>query len=71
MRAEQMDNGGVAYTVPQIKNYVQQLGGISTGWGDVIVELPLQLYRIYGDRSVLEQNYDARNRWQRCLQHMA
>ena len=71
VRAEQMDNGGVAYTVPQIKNYVQQLGGISTGWGDVIVELPLQLYRIYGDRSVLEQNYDAMKRWQRCLQHMA
>ena len=43
----------------------------SPRWGDVIVELPLQLYRIYGDRSVLEQNYDAMKRWQRCLQHMA
>lgn len=71
VRAEQMENGGVQYTVPLIQNYLQQVGGASTGWGDVIVELPWQLYQIYGDRKVLEENYEAMKRWQAYLENEA
>lgn len=71
VRSEQMENGGVQNTVPLIRNYIQQLGGASTGWGDVIVELPWQLYQIYGDRSLLEENYDAMKKWQAYLQRQA
>ena len=71
VRAEQLENGGVQYTVPQIKSYLQQVGGASTGWGDVIVELPWQLYQIYGDKKVLEDNYEAMKRWQTYLEQEA
>lgn len=71
VRAEQMENGGVQNTVPLIKNYVQQLGGASTGWGDVTVELPWQLYQVYGDKKILEENYAAMKKWQSYLEHEA
>ncbi|MDO4337296.1 MAG: family 78 glycoside hydrolase catalytic domain [Eubacteriales bacterium] len=71
VRKEQMENGGVQNTVPLIRNYVQQIGGASTGWGDVIVELPWQLYRIYGDRKVLEENYEAMKKWLSYLEGQA
>lgn len=71
VRAEQMENGGIQYTVPQIQNYLQQIGGASTGWGDVIVELPWQLYQIYGDRKVLEENFEAMKKWQAYLENEA
>lgn len=71
VRAEQLENGVVQNTVPLIKNYVQQLGGGSVGWGDVILTLPWDLYQIYGDRSVLEDNYEAMKKWMDYLEAMA
>ena len=53
IRREQKENGHVMNTVPLIKNYVQQTYAGSLGWGDVILTLPMQLYRLSGDRSVL------------------
>lgn len=71
VRAEQLENGVVQNTVPLIRNYIQQLGVGSVGWGDVILTLPWDLYRIYGDRSVLEENYDAMKKWMDYLEDMA
>ena len=52
IRREQKENGHVMNTVPLIKNYIQQTYAGSLGWGDVILTLPMQLYRISGDKSV-------------------
>lgn len=71
VRAEQLENGVVQNTVPLIKNYIQQLGGGSVGWGDVIITLPWDLYQIYGDRSALEENYEAMKKWMDYLEAMA
>lgn len=71
VRAEQLENGVVQNTVPLIKNYIQQLGGGSVGWGDVILTLPWDLYRVYGDRQVLEENYEAMKKWMDYLEDMA
>lgn len=71
VRAEQLENGVVQNTVPLIKNYIQQLGSGSVGWGDVILTLPWDLYRIYGDKSVLEENYEAMKKWMGYLEDMA
>ncbi|TCO51382.1 alpha-L-rhamnosidase [Kribbella antiqua] len=35
----------------------------SSGWGDAIVAVPMELYRTYGDRRVLAENWDAMVRW--------
>ncbi|HJA67900.1 MAG TPA: glycoside hydrolase family 78 protein [Candidatus Mediterraneibacter cottocaccae] len=63
IRAEQNGNGHVLNTVPLIKNYVQQTAAGSLGWGDVILTLPMQLYRLMGDKKVLTDNYEAMGKW--------
>ena len=63
IRAEQRADGHIMHTVPQIKNYVQQAMAGSLGWGDVILTLPWQMYRLCGDERVLAENYDAMKKW--------
>ena len=35
----------------------------SAGWGDACVIVPWTLYEAYGDRTILEENYDMMTRW--------
>lgn len=68
LREEQFENGLVPIVIPYIKAYeALQLKSFGThtsaGWGDVIVALPWYLYEIYGDKSVLEDNYEAMEKW--------
>ena len=35
----------------------------SAGWGDAAVTVPMALYHVYGDKAVLEENYDMMRRW--------
>lgn len=71
VRTEQLENGVVQNTVPLIKNYLNQIGGGSAGWGDVIITLPWELYQIYGEKAVLEENYPAMKKWMDYLEDMA
>lgn len=50
--------GHVQYTAPY-----QYCGGGPGGWGSAIVEVPYRLYKHYGDRSVLEDNYEGMKRY--------
>ena len=68
IRREQKENGHVMNTVPLIKNYIQQTYAGSLGWGDVILTLPMQLYRISGDKSVLAVCRDAMEKWMNAMQ---
>lgn len=67
IRTEQMENGHILGTVPQIRNYIMQDSGGSLGWGDVIMTLPLQLYRLRGDKDVLAKNYEAMGKWMEAM----
>ncbi|MCD7807483.1 MAG: glycoside hydrolase family 78 protein [Lachnospiraceae bacterium] len=71
IRAEQLENGQVQNTVPLIKSYVSQAGAGSLGWGDVILTLPWQLYQLYGDKSVLADNYEAMGKWLGAMEQAA
>lgn len=71
IRSDQKENGYVLGTVPQIRNYVQQGDTGSLGWGDVILTLPLQLYRLYGDKEVLRGNYEAMGKWMKAMEKAA
>ncbi|HEM5310007.1 TPA: family 78 glycoside hydrolase catalytic domain [Streptococcus suis] len=71
IRLEQKDNGIILGTVPQIKSYVQQSETGSLGWGDVIFSLPLQLYKLYGDKQVLEENFEAMQKWMDAMEAAA
>ena len=35
----------------------------SAGWGDACILVPWALYEAYGDRTILEENYDMMRRW--------
>nr|WP_305182757.1 alpha-L-rhamnosidase [uncultured Schaedlerella sp.] len=74
-RAEQQEHGEIPTVVPFLKCYkeMNQYYGTDTscGWGDVIVMVPWYLYRAYGNRQVLEENYPAMKKWMQYVQHCA
>ena len=39
------------------------IGEDSVGWGDSAVWIPYQMYLMYGDKSILENQYDTAKRW--------
>ncbi len=51
-------SGHIQYTAPYL-----QSGGGPGGWGCAIVEVPYQLYKHYGDRTVLEKYYPQMRRY--------
>ncbi|MCY2988048.1 MAG: glycoside hydrolase family 78 protein [Planctomycetota bacterium] len=44
-------------------NMAPRGGGVSPGWGDAGVICPWTLYRMYGDKRVIEQHYAGMARW--------
>ena len=67
---DQTGEGGIPHMVPDIFRYressdwlVSQGTHSAAGWGDVAVILPWMLYRAYGDRSILEKQFESMKRW--------
>ena len=68
VRAEQMESGAIPMIVPYLKAYATFLrdglgADTSCGWGDAVIIVPYSVYKAYGDRRILEENYDAMRRW--------
>jgi alpha-L-rhamnosidase len=68
LRAEQFADGRVPPIVPNFPCYQREFtAGVGAtgiaGWSDAVTIVPLVLFERYGDRRVLEQNYDAMRRW--------
>jgi alpha-L-rhamnosidase len=69
VRDDQLDDGRIANFSPDGRRIklrgdkrLDMMTG-SAGWGDAIVLVPWELYRTYGDRQVLAENWDAMLRW--------
>ena len=60
--ADQLPSGGIPHVVPAMgeKN-------CSAAWGDVAVIVPWQLYLSYGDKEVLERQFDCMDGWLRYM----
>lgn len=76
VRADQLENGAVPMIVPYLKAYATFLKGnlgtdTSCGWGDAVIIVPYTLYKMYGDRRVLEENYAAMGRWMEYIKDRA
>ncbi len=65
VRFNQNEKGEIPIIVPALNGAKRAFEDISSsaGWGDVIVSLPWALYQYYGDSEVLEENYEAMERW--------
>lgn len=68
IRTEQRENGQILNTVPQIRSYISQADAGSLGWGDVILTLPWQLYKLCGEKRILAENYEAMGKWIKAMQ---
>ena len=63
MAGQQAADGGVPCVVPDLRHSYG-----SSGWDDAICVIPSVLYKVYGDRSILQQFYPNMKRWIGYLQ---
>ena len=63
VRLEQTPEGAVYGIVPESYKDVNRHSRISAGWGDCATIIPWQLYQIYGDKKVLEENFELMCGW--------
>jgi len=64
LAADQFDDGAVPHVVPNVLTVSpKQRPGGSAAWGDAAVVIPWTMYLAYGDRRVLERQYDSMARW--------
>src|SRR6266540_4121332 len=62
--ADQYEDGSVPHVIPNVlpeSNGRRPAG--AAGWADVAVIIPWTMYRSYGDRRILERQYDSMARW--------
>ncbi|MCW0484298.1 glycoside hydrolase family 78 protein [Gaoshiqia sediminis] len=57
--ADQYPDGGVPFVVPDVLNN----GQCSPGWGDVATIAPWAMYLAYGDKPLLESQYESMKKW--------
>lgn len=67
LEADQLDNGGVPYVIPDIIQKTSgNLGGVThsvAAWGDAAVIIPWTIYLCYGDKQILEEQYESMKAW--------
>jgi alpha-L-rhamnosidase len=63
MRADQGVNGEVGGVIPEKLSNTAYRARISAAWGDAATVIPWELYRAYGDKSFLEDNFEMMRRW--------
>ena len=62
--ADQFPNGSVPHVVPNVlPDFEGKQPGGAAGWADAAVIIPWNMYVIYGDRRVLETQYESMSRW--------
>ncbi|GAB5552761.1 MAG: glycoside hydrolase family 78 protein [Saprospiraceae bacterium] len=59
LAADQLPNGLVPHVIPDI---LSGKGG-ATAWADAAVVMPWNMYRIYGDQRILEEQYSSMKGW--------
>ncbi len=58
MRLSQRPSGAIPYIIPRL-----DWGSCSSGWGDAAVIVPWQYYLMYGDKTILSENYEMMQKW--------
>ena len=61
--ADQYESGSVPHVIPDVLTRPDRPSAGSAGWADVAVIIPWNIYLSYGDRRVLEQQYDSMTKW--------
>jgi alpha-L-rhamnosidase len=61
--ADQLDDGSVPHVVPNVLTRPDNPAAGSSGWADAAVIVPWTLYLAYGDKRILEEQYESMARW--------
>lgn len=69
LRLEQSENGEVLGICPQLIDRAVYSTRVSAGWGDCITIIPWVLYKMYGEKQFLADNFDAMKRWVEYIRH--
>lgn len=56
---DQLESGSIPFVVPNVLGN----GAGATGWADVVAIIPWTVYKIYGDKRILEDSYPAIKKW--------
>lgn len=68
LQADQLENGRVPFVIP---NVLGRNASGSAGWADASAIIPWTVYRAYGDKRVLEQQYASMKAWVDYMQQHA
>jgi alpha-L-rhamnosidase len=60
---DQFENGSVPYVVPDVLSSPGKPAGGSAAWSDVATIIPWNMYLTYGDKQILERQYQSMSRW--------
>ena len=77
LRMDQCEDGEIPVVVPNHPCQDRMQRGMSGGsnssaaWSDCCIFIPLNLYRIYGDISYLEDNYETMQKWMSYVEKQA
>jgi len=62
--ADQFESGSVPHVVPNVlPAFAGREPGGAAGWADVATIIPWNMYLIYGDKRILETQYDSMAKW--------
>jgi len=72
-RLAQKEDGLVANIAPvnNSGSYISNMLQGSSGWGDACVLVPWALYEVYGDKTILEENYEMMTKWLAFVENRA
>lgn len=72
-RLAQREDGLVANIAPvnNSGSYISNMLQGSSGWGDACILVPWALYEAYGDKTILEENYEMMVSWLRFVENRA
>jgi alpha-L-rhamnosidase len=61
--ADQLKSGSVPHVIPNVLGEEGWAAGGSAGWADVSTIIPWEMYLVYGDKRILENQYSSMKAW--------
>lgn len=68
LSADQLSNGSVPHVIPNPLGDKGWAAGGSAGWADVSTIIPWTMYEVYGDKRILENQYESMKAWVNYMQ---
>lgn len=63
VKVDQIKNGSIPHVIPNVLGEEGWAAGGSAGWADVSTIIPWEMYLVYGDKRILENQYSSMKAW--------